>query len=105
MKRIPIFAKDEAGNELPDNLCNRCGISLNAGTPVDKEVTTQRRPRPGDICICYRCGNVMRMSNLMLLQDADQAFLDSLDPEDQAKLKEAQDAVKAGWEPPEPTYE
>jgi len=105
MKRIPIFAKDQTGNELPDNKCTRCGIVLNAGTPVDKEVTSQRRPRPGDVCVCYGCGNLMRMSDLMILVDVNQEFMDSLDAEDRATIQKSVDAVREGWEPPEPTYE
>jgi hypothetical protein len=80
---------DNRGEELPDQRCPNCGVELNAATPISRD----KRPRPNDLVVCYRCGAMMKYTELMILRVLTQVEFDELDEEYREQLLRASEFV------------
>jgi hypothetical protein len=51
-------------NSLPESRCLHCGTTLNAVTSIEPD----KRPEPGDITVCLRCGHIMAFATDLTLR-------------------------------------
>lgn len=49
------FKSGQDGRPLPHSKCHHCAANLEAATAVGPEA---RRPMPGDVSVCIRCGEL-----------------------------------------------
>lgn len=50
---------------IPDQTCPYCG--RNIGATMKTKDTDQRPPEPGDLSLCFYCGEVAKFDNNMIL--------------------------------------
>lgn len=61
--------------KFQDSKCLECGARLNAaGSPGPGELL----PEPGDYCVCYKCGAVMKFSSDLTPRGMTEAEMDEL---------------------------
>jgi hypothetical protein len=60
------------GSEISEQPCPHCGTKINAATCLSDQ---DARPSPGDIGVCYRCGEIWQVSDLWVMVRATQEHL------------------------------
>lgn len=69
--------------------CPICSYRIDAHTPTKEADDGIYEPRPGDLSICFKCGNLNKFDgsmNLVVFNDEDKERMENEDPE---TLKEA----------------
>jgi hypothetical protein len=78
---------------IPANFdfCPRCGRAINAVTdPLGRE----KRPKAGDLSICWGCAALLQFDSALLLSLADESALSDREREDVSILRENMRIVK-----------
>ena len=64
------------------------------GHPIDMHSSKDAEPKPGDLSICFYCGEFILFSEHMSLLKCPQEYLDVLDEETREELHRVQEDVK-----------
>jgi hypothetical protein len=75
--------------EVPPARCPSCGYLADAATPV--RGMSEAVPKPGDITMCIRCGNVLKFGQSLDLLPVD---VDTLPAETRRTLHAMKEALK-----------
>ena len=78
----------ENSTKMGNDNCPCCGTLLDAATPVNNK-DGNIAPRPKDISICIKCGEILYYSDDMKLEKLPKILFDEMDIEDQLLLNRA----------------
>lgn len=84
---------DAAGRPLPQVICPVCGYNPDCASPADR---SHARPKPGDLSLCLKCGEVLEFDDAMIARLATVATLTALQtqPADWQLLCRAQALIR-----------
>ena len=75
---------------LPVSVCPTCGIEIDRGTPVKEDMD----PKPGDIGLCTKCGEMIVLDKDMKLQVASLDDLINIPPHIHHEISEVQKFIR-----------
>jgi hypothetical protein len=78
---------------LPDDRCPACGYVLDACTGVPGNES--ERPSPGDVALCFGCGEVLYFDVQMKHQLFPKLRLEGLEPELLTIIRVGQEAIRS----------
>jgi hypothetical protein len=78
---------------LPDDRCPSCGYVLDACAP--RPSNDRERPSPGDITLCFGCGEVLFFDAQMKHQLLPPPRVEALDPELLHIVRVGQEAIRS----------
>jgi hypothetical protein len=79
----PKPAKRKNKAPLPTSCCPSCGKTLNAATHIN---FTTPEPKPGDLSVCFYCGDLACYNDILVLEPASPEMLVLVPPELIAKI-------------------
>ena len=90
---VPKQRLDAAGHEIPKCNCPICGYQPDCASAADN---SDSRPKPGDITVCLKCGEIMEFGSRMELQEASLDTLKAIqqDPEQWWYLCRTQELIR-----------
>jgi hypothetical protein len=83
--------KDENPNPLPVSTCPVCGYQMDAATCPGND---EARPGPGDVGLCFKCGEVMTFQEDKTLRLATLTDLGTLSEVESKLLTQAQALIR-----------
>lgn len=87
---LEIPMATENPNPLPKSVCSTCGYETDTSTSL----TSNHRPRPGDICLCLKCGEVGEFDDDLRVKKATLETMTALTPEQFTDISLAQKLIR-----------
>jgi hypothetical protein len=78
--------------EIPPSFCLKCGHSFNRASTL----TGTRRPEPGHLTLCMKCGTLLRFTPAMTVMPVsdEEAAIRDLPPATAKVIRTAQDLIR-----------
>jgi hypothetical protein len=77
----------------PVSRCPHCGYRMDAVSQIGVE--RPPRPEPGDLTVCFGCGEALQFGPRLAMQKITAAQLAALEPDEAAELQRMQVVVRA----------